>query len=138
MKDMVDILREARSRPKQSFALATLARAQGSSYRRPGARMLICQDGKTAGSLSGGCLEEEVAAAARDVIATAVTRLLSFDTRRRFGCHGSIEIFIERIEESLLQQISNALENRTPCTVATVFAPSPVGEAASFPTQQLP
>ena len=48
----------------EKFALATLVRAQGSSYRRPGACMLICEDGKTVGSLSAGCLEQEVASRA--------------------------------------------------------------------------
>ena len=68
MKEIVEILREWERRRCQPLALATLVRAQGSSYRRPGARMLICPDGTTAGSLSGGCLEEEVARRAFDAM----------------------------------------------------------------------
>ena len=47
---------------KQSAAkaLVTLVRAEGSSYRRPGARLLIGADGKYSGTISGGCLEAEV------------------------------------------------------------------------------
>jgi len=57
LKDIDDIQREWKKRPAASFALATLVRAQGSSYRRPGARMLICEDGNMVGSLIAGCLE---------------------------------------------------------------------------------
>ncbi len=85
MKDIYDILREVKLRSDETFALATLVRAQGSSYRRPGARMLICEDGLTIGSLSGGCLEEEVALRAREVLQTGESMMMSFDTRKRFG-----------------------------------------------------
>jgi xanthine/CO dehydrogenase XdhC/CoxF family maturation factor len=137
MKDIYDIVRVVRSRPGQAFALATLVQTEGSSYRRPGARMLVCTDGVTIGSLSGGCLEEEVAAEARAVLANSIPKLISFDTRRRFGCNGRIEIFIERIEETLLKDISSRLERRAACTMATVFRHSSVGEAASFPGTSL-
>src|SRR5438309_5469370 len=106
MKDIYDILREVKRRSDETFALATLVRAEGSSYRRPGARMLICEDGATVGSLSGGCLEEEVALCARAVLKTGTSTLLSFDTRRRFGCNGKIEIFIERASESLFVELA--------------------------------
>jgi xanthine/CO dehydrogenase XdhC/CoxF family maturation factor len=41
-------------------ALATLVKASGSTYRRPGARMLMTSQGQMVGSLSGGCLEGDV------------------------------------------------------------------------------
>jgi xanthine/CO dehydrogenase XdhC/CoxF family maturation factor len=137
MKDIYDIVRVVRSRSGQKFALATLVRAEGSSYRRPGARMLVCADGLTIGSLSGGCLEEEVAAEARDVLAGGIPKRISFDTRRRFGCNGQIEIFIERIGEKLLTEIGNCLDQRSSCTIATVFGISSAGEAVSFPDPSL-
>ncbi|HEX7069380.1 MAG TPA: XdhC family protein, partial [Rhodothermales bacterium] len=43
------------------WCLATLYRADGSSYRRPGACMVVAADGSRAGAISGGCLEAEVA-----------------------------------------------------------------------------
>ncbi|MEY2542130.1 MAG: xanthine dehydrogenase accessory factor, partial [Verrucomicrobiota bacterium] len=94
MKEIYDILREFEKRRGQSFALATLVRAEGSSYRRPGARMLICEDGRTVGSLSAGCIEDEVALCAGEVLRSGVAMTMSFDTRRRFGCNGKIDIFI--------------------------------------------
>jgi xanthine/CO dehydrogenase XdhC/CoxF family maturation factor len=137
VKDIYDILREFGKRPGQRFALATLVRAKGSSYRRPGARMLICEDGHTVGSLSGGCLEEEVASHARGLLRTGTPVSIEFDTRRRFGCNGAIDIFIERIGEKLLTDISGCLNRRASCMIATVFKNSSVGEAARFPANKL-
>src|ERR1044071_8082191 len=98
MKDIYDILRAWKKRradePNAAFALATLVRATGSSYRRPGAGMLVCEGGITIGSLSAGCLEEDVAICARKALRHGEPQLLSFDTRRRFGCAGKIDIFV--------------------------------------------
>ena len=54
MKDIYDVIDDFKKRPAQRLALATLGRVEGSSYRRPGARMLICRDGTRVGSLSAG------------------------------------------------------------------------------------
>ena len=81
MRDLADILCEWERRQDEALALATLVRATGSSYRRPGARMLVSADGTTVGSLSAGCLEEEVAARALRVIRDREPTLMSFDTR---------------------------------------------------------
>jgi xanthine/CO dehydrogenase XdhC/CoxF family maturation factor len=122
MKEIVDIIREWECRRGEPLALATLVRAQGSSYRRPGARMLICSDGMTAGSLSGGCLEEEVARRAFDVLRTGVPSLMSFDTRLRFGCNGTIEIFVECARESFLSGLAGHFAERRGCRAMTVFS----------------
>lgn len=122
MKEIRDIIAEFAQRRGQSLALATLVRAHGSSYRRPGARMLIAQDGTTVGVLSGGCLEEEMAERARQVIATGVPNLISFDARLRYGCSGAILIFIERATPELFDGIAAALRARRECVVATTFA----------------
>jgi len=112
MKDIYDILRQWRKRPDANFALATMVRAQGSSYRRPGARMLICEDGTTVGSLSAGCLETEVAECAREVLRTGQSVVVSFDTRRSFGCAGKIDIFIERIGNDFFADLAENLQAR--------------------------
>jgi xanthine dehydrogenase accessory factor len=104
--------------------LATLVSAKGSSYRRPGARMLICADGATAGSLSGGCLEEEVARRAAEVMRGGTPALMSFDTRLRFGCNGSIEVFVERMQENFLAELAKNFAERRSSRVVTVFADS--------------
>ncbi len=122
MKELQDIIREFTLRSGQPLALATLVRAQGSSYRRPGARMLICPDGTTVGSLSGGCLEEEVARRAFEVIQTGTPSLMNFDTRLRFGCNGTIEIFVEIVRESFLSELAEHFAERRSCRAITVFS----------------
>lgn len=122
MKELTDIIEVWQAHREQPLALATLVRAHGSSYRRPGARMLITADGSTVGSLSGGCLEEEVATRARDVIRTGAPALMTFDTRLRFGCNGTIDVFIERVADDFLAQLSAHLRERRSCRVLTTFA----------------
>ena len=114
MNEIAQIVRLFARRPNERFALATLVDATGSSYRRPGARMLIAADGERTGSISAGCLEDEVADAARDVIATGAPRRMSFDTRRRFGCSGSIEVFVERVSNDSLAELALAVAERRP------------------------
>lgn len=121
MKEIRDIIREWESHRGQQLALATLVRAQGSSYRRPGARMLVCPDGVTVGSLSGGCLEEEVARRAFEVIATGAPSLMSFDTRLRFGCNGSIEVFVEAVRDDFLAALAAHFKSRHRCRAVTWF-----------------
>lgn len=116
---MQDIIRAHEARRGEAFALATLVRARGSSYRRPGARMLIAADGKFIGTLSGGCLEEEVAARAQEVIATGVPVELHFDTRLRYGCNGAIDVLLEKLPANFLDEIAVAFRTRRTCRVAT-------------------
>ena len=127
MKDIYDIIDEFKKRSARPLALATLVRAEGSSYRRPGARMLIRQDGHTIGSLSAGCLEEEVALRAREVLQTGEPTIVSFDTRRRFGCAGRIDIFIECISENFLRDLAHNLAARRSCFVITAFGEKDAG-----------
>jgi xanthine dehydrogenase accessory factor len=121
MKEIREIIRFWETRRGEPLALATLVRARGSSYRRPGARMLIAADGKMVGTLSGGCLEDEVGARAQEVIATGDPVLLSFDTRLRYGCHGAIDIFVERAQLELLERLAAAQRARRECLLATIF-----------------
>jgi xanthine dehydrogenase accessory factor len=121
MKECQDILRAFRNRRGESFALATLVRARGSSYRRPGARMLIDRHAVKVGSLSGGCLEEEVAILAQDVIQKGEPTVVPFDMRRRFGCNGQIQILIEPLNKSFLVDLSEHFEARRSCIVSTNF-----------------
>jgi xanthine/CO dehydrogenase XdhC/CoxF family maturation factor len=121
-REIRDIIAAFERQPNEPLALATLVRARGSSYRRPGARMLVTRDGLKIGALSGGCLEEEVASRAQDVIATGVPILLNFDTRLRYGCNGAIEIFVERVAQEFLAGIAAAICARRSCCAATIFA----------------
>ena len=89
--------------------------------------MLIWPDGKTIGSLSAGCLEEEVKLRAREVFETGEPALISFDTRRRFGCAGRIDIFIERAHEKFFVDLAENLDARGTCFAITTFSGGKVG-----------
>ena len=70
------------ARPGTPLALATLVGVDGSSYRQPGARLLVDADGRVlAGAISGGCLEGDVAARAGAVCESGIAATLVYDLR---------------------------------------------------------
>src|SRR5947209_13097712 len=89
--------------------------------------MLICESGNMIGSLSAGCVEEEIAVRARDVLRTGQPVLMSFDTRKRFGCAGKIDIFIECATENFLFGIAKSLDARRSCCAITRFGDDETG-----------
>ena len=62
MNQVADILELASTAQQQGIdaVLATVVRTEGSAYRRAGAMMLICEDGRSVGMISGGCLEPHI------------------------------------------------------------------------------
>src|SRR5690348_6123716 len=56
---LIELWTRAKERGEEVY-LATVVHVQGSSYRKPGARMLVTSGGERAGTISGGCLEAEV------------------------------------------------------------------------------
>lgn len=111
-------------------ALATVVRVLGSAYRRPGARLFIAASGETAGSLSSGCLEDEVAEIGRRVISTGRAELAAFDLRPRFGCAGAIDVLIEPVEpqSAFFVALAEVVATRRAREVSVRFA----GETASW------
>jgi xanthine/CO dehydrogenase XdhC/CoxF family maturation factor len=85
--------------------MATLVTVEGSSYRRPGARMLVAEGRVRIGSISGGCLEEDLIERSRKVSATGRAELVVYDTLAEndllwgvgLGCHGVVRILLERV-----------------------------------------
>ncbi|HEY5079490.1 MAG TPA: XdhC family protein [Opitutaceae bacterium] len=85
--------------------LATLVAAEGSSYRQPGARMLIEAGLPRMGSISGGCLEEDLLERARRVAASGRAELAVYDTTAAddliwgvgLGCHGVVRVLLEPV-----------------------------------------
>lgn len=85
--------------------LATLVKVEGSSYRRPGARLLMMDADRRAGGISGGCLEDDVVAHAREVLATGRPKVVRYDTTTEndlvwgvgLGCHGVVHVLVEKL-----------------------------------------
>lgn len=130
MQDLRRILNAAVTHRDHPWCLATLVRTQGSSYRQPGARLLVHPDGRsTIGFLSAGCLEDEIARQGGEVIWMGVPRLISFDTRRLFGCDGSLTVYLEKIPaagqgDNFLTQLAGRVARRQACQIIVPYADS--------------
>lgn len=119
--------------PSAPAVLGTLVDLQGSGYRRPGARILIRPDGTSTGTISGGCLERDVARSATRW-AAAGPATVAFDTRRGAlgepdlygsGCEGVVHLFLEPITPerpvNALRLIADARASGEGCVLATVY-----------------
>jgi xanthine dehydrogenase accessory factor len=118
------------------YVLATVVAVEGSSYRRPGARMLLAQDGRRTCTVSGGCLEAEVARRAWWLTSNgpAVERYSTLDDDGDLpygsGCGGVVYILLERRKTAspLLYALKAAWDVRRPLAVATVLDGRRIGE----------
>jgi xanthine dehydrogenase accessory factor len=126
----ISVLRE-QGRP---MALATIVSVRGSTYRRPGARLLVPDEGASVGNLSGGCLEGEVEELGRGVMASGESRLTLYDLTADdeviwgwgLGCNGAIEVFVEPAERAAetAETLRDAIENERAVVIATVLTSS--------------
>ena len=87
-----------------AVCLATIVQASGSTPREAGAKMIVCADGTTYGSVGGGCGESQVKSAAlRCLITTNRTELIEVSLLDDLGtkggdvCGGTMSLFVERI-----------------------------------------
>ena len=108
MKELRDIL-DAYTRLAErgeAGVLASVAHVAGSTYRRPGARMLVLPDDTMVGLISGGCLEGDLLEHARRVRETGVPALVQYDHRGQddivwglgLGCAGAVDVWLERVD----------------------------------------
>lgn len=119
---------------KRQTALATVVHVEGSSYRRPGARMLIEDNGQLTGAISGGCLEGDALRKALLVMTKKRSRLVTYDTMddddAKFGvglgCNGIIQVLIEPIDDedpnNPIQFLRAVNEKRQQSVLVTLFS----------------
>ncbi len=120
------------------YVLATVVAVEGSSYRRPGARMLLAEDGRREGTVSGGCLEAEVARRAWWLTANGpvVERYSTAedDGERPYGsgCGGVVWLLLERRATAapLLSALEAAFQARRPLAVASLLEGPRIGQRA--------
>jgi xanthine dehydrogenase accessory factor len=134
--DVLDAL-ESLDRAGQRMALATIVAVRGSTYRRPGARLLVPEDGAPIGNISGGCLEGDVADMARVVLRDGAVRLAGWDLTADddevwglgLGCNGAIEVFIEPAERAVAvtKALREALDAERPISVITALESEAAG-----------
>ena len=95
--------------------LASVVALDGSSYRRPGVRMLILENGKMVGAVSGGCVEKEILLQSETVFKTGVSKMMTYDGRYRLGCEGVLYILLEVFQpvKMFIDSFFNCLTTRT-------------------------
>jgi xanthine/CO dehydrogenase XdhC/CoxF family maturation factor len=141
---LIGALRELRRDGRTDAALATLVRTRGSTFRRPGTRMLVFGDGKVVCELSGGCPQRDIVLRAQDVIASGEPRLLHYnaesglDVLMEMGCGGELEVLVEPMatprSTEFIEPLARCLEQRRSACLATLFA---CNGAAAMPRRLL-
>jgi xanthine dehydrogenase accessory factor len=141
-----------------ALALGVLVHTAGSTYRKPGALMLIAANGDYSGLLSGGCLEGDLRQHAHSVIETGEPRIVSYDLfgpddllwGLGLGCEGAMRILLMRAgpdrDWQPLTHLARSLESRTPTAVGIVLESTwpelPIGAVAlpegASPTLAIP
>jgi xanthine dehydrogenase accessory factor len=119
MKELQEIIKRVDGMTEDERAvLATVVDVQGSSYRLPGAKMLILESGKTFGTVSGGCLEADVMQRAKQVITSGRPQLFTYDTNSaedsifslNMGCRGVIRILLEPLSTTYFEILREKLD----------------------------
>jgi xanthine/CO dehydrogenase XdhC/CoxF family maturation factor len=136
MKEIGDIVKAYKTalQAGKRMALATVVHVEGSSYRRPGARMLVTEDGELTGAISGGCLEGDALRKALLAISQQQNKLVTYNTMDeddlqfgvQLGCNGIVHILFEPIHPNDVTHPINLLEKallqRQDAVVVTLFS----------------
>lgn len=136
MKEILQIIKayDASVHAGKKSALATVVHLNGSSYRRPGARMLVTDDGELTGAISGGCLEGDALRKAMLVLSQQQSKLVTYDTSDeddatigiQLGCAGIIRVLFEPInpnnQNNPVQLLRKAVALRQKTVLVTLFS----------------
>ncbi|MGY6521105.1 MAG: XdhC family protein [Mongoliitalea sp.] len=142
MKELKEIIRQYHlyESRKEACALATVVKVEGSAYRRPGARMLVSENGQLTGAISGGCLEGDALRKAQAVIFKQRSSIVMYDTTdeddQKFGvglgCNGIIHVLIEPIDfndaTNPIKLLEKAVSKRETAIVLTLFDLDPTSQ----------
>ncbi|TAE56143.1 MAG: XdhC/CoxI family protein [Nostocales cyanobacterium] len=134
MKEINSIIKKflEHQHKSENLFLATVVNVQGSTYRQPGAKMLITESGDVVGTISGGCLENDVIEHTR-LMTDEKVKVITYDTNAEediiwgfgLGCNGIVDILVESLEPNNLVNpltfISQCFENQQQGIIATVF-----------------
>jgi len=103
--------------------LATVVALEGSSYRRPGVRMLILDNWKMIGAVSGGCVEKEIQRQAESVFSSGIPKVMVYNGRYRLGCEGILYILLEPFSpnETTLKTFWQTIKERKSFELVSYF-----------------
>jgi xanthine dehydrogenase accessory factor len=127
MRDILDDVQRWKAEGKQ-IAVATVAHTYGSALRPLGAKFACTSTGEVTGSVSGGCVEGAVYEAAQGTLQTGQPVLLEFgiadETAWSVGlaCGGTVHVWVEVLDEAVLDAVTEHLTSARPFAVATVIA----------------
>ena len=135
MKELREIVKayDAAVQQGKKTALAAVVHLDGSSYRRPGARMLVNDEGELTGAISGGCLEGDALRKALFALSQQQSKLVTYDTSDeddmtigiQLGCAGVIQVLFEPINPNHpanpIQLLRKALAIRQQAVLVTLF-----------------
>ena len=123
--ELKDIIYTALFHQKKGLknVLATVVHLDGSSYRKPGVRMLITEDLTSFGAVSGGCVEKEIIRRSISVFSDNTSKVITYDGRYRLGCEGILYILIEPffISDDFLQAFTLATSKRENILIKSFF-----------------
>lgn len=136
MKEIKQIIQayEQAGKQGQKTALATVVHVEGSSYRNPGARMLITENGLLTGGISGGCLEGDALRKALMVIMQDQPLLVTYHTTDEdnaflginLGCNGTIRVLMEPVHpedpQNPIALLKIAVQGKSPAALVTLFS----------------
>ncbi len=103
--------------------LVTVVGLDGSSYRKPGVRMLIAEDETMTGAVSGGCVEKETLRVAKQVFQHGIPEIMTYDGRYRLGCEGQLYILVEPFNPSndMIRAFDEVIKSRQNFTIQSYY-----------------
>jgi len=131
MREILGEIRRWRGRGDSKVVVATVVATRGSAPRPVGSKLAISERGELVGSVSGGCVESEVAEVARAVLANGVERQVTYgiSDEQAFSvglpCGGEIDVVIERVGLDELERF----QDESPSNRLLVFGAVDLAEA---------
>ena len=136
MKELLQIIKayDTALHTGKKSAMAAVVHVDGSSYRRPGARMMVTDEGELIGAISGGCLEGDALRKAMLVLSQQQSKLITYDTSDegdatigiQLGCEGVIQVLFEPIDpgnkNNPIQLLRKAVALRQQSVLVTLFS----------------
>ena len=103
--------------------LATVVALDGSSYRKPGVRMLIVDNDQMIGAVSGGCVEKDILRQSQSVFADGRAKMMTYDGRYRLGCEGILYILLEPFQpqSSFYEAFESCLNQRSTFRISSTY-----------------
>ena len=135
LREISDEIQRLIGEPEDEGTLVTITRTTGSTYRREGAKM-VCSRAGAVGSVSGGCLESDIADLSLEVVEHDQPQIVSYDTSAEnenvwgmgLGCNGTVEVLIEPLRwwrtqegKTLFGEVMDRVNRGQRCAVVTLL-----------------